>query len=105
MSLTDKSVQYVGENLGDDPSEATSKSLGSPLPPYIVGRRWSLRQVACRLLYESLVEEGDEEEEDSFPCRMGPIPKEERTLFGNHGSRPVSRPGLPAVSGNRTFTC
>ncbi|KAL0385773.1 UNVERIFIED_CONTAM: hypothetical protein Sradi_2971600 [Sesamum radiatum] len=61
MFSTDESVWYVGENLGDDPSDATSKRPGSPLPSYTVGRRWSLRQAACRLLDESSEEEGDEE--------------------------------------------
>ncbi|KAL0427465.1 UNVERIFIED_CONTAM: hypothetical protein Slati_2921300 [Sesamum latifolium] len=77
-----------GESLGDDPSEATSKRSGSPLPSYIVGRRWSLRQAARRLLDEPSEEEGDEEE-GSSPGEMDPLLREKRALFGNHECRPV----------------
>ncbi|KAL0373413.1 UNVERIFIED_CONTAM: hypothetical protein Sradi_3257000 [Sesamum radiatum] len=66
MSSTDESVQYVEENLGDDPSEATSRRSVSPLPSYVAGQRWSLHQAAHRLLNEPSEEEG-EEEEDSLP--------------------------------------
>ncbi|KAL0444753.1 UNVERIFIED_CONTAM: hypothetical protein Slati_2198000 [Sesamum latifolium] len=72
MSSNDESVRYVGENLGDDPSEATSKRLGSPLPSYVAGRRWNLRQAAHHLLDESSEEDGDgEEKEDSSPGVTG----------------------------------
>ncbi|KAL0286348.1 UNVERIFIED_CONTAM: hypothetical protein Sradi_7151500 [Sesamum radiatum] len=69
MSSTNESVRYVRENLGDDPSEATSRRLGSPLPSYVGCRRWSLRQAAYRLLDESFEEEedvGEEEERSSL---------------------------------------
>ncbi|KAL0411676.1 UNVERIFIED_CONTAM: hypothetical protein Slati_3757300 [Sesamum latifolium] len=61
----------MGENLGEDPSEVTSKRSGSNLPSYVGGRRWSLRQAAHRLSDESSEEEegGDEEEEDSSSAR------------------------------------
>ncbi|KAL0461266.1 UNVERIFIED_CONTAM: hypothetical protein Slati_0014200 [Sesamum latifolium] len=59
------------ENLGEDPSEATSKRSGSNSPSYVGGRRWSLRQAARRLLDESSEEEegGNKEEEDSSPAK------------------------------------
>ncbi|KAL0405966.1 UNVERIFIED_CONTAM: hypothetical protein Slati_3910500 [Sesamum latifolium] len=57
MSSTDKSIGYVGENLCEDPSEATSKRPGSNPPSYDGGRRWSLCQAARRLLDESSKEE------------------------------------------------
>ncbi|KAL0288441.1 UNVERIFIED_CONTAM: hypothetical protein Sangu_2657700 [Sesamum angustifolium] len=60
MSSTDESVRYVGENLGEDPSETTSKRYGSHPPSSVGGRRWSLRQAAHRLLDESSAGEGDE---------------------------------------------
>ncbi|KAL0345615.1 UNVERIFIED_CONTAM: hypothetical protein Sradi_4392800 [Sesamum radiatum] len=49
MYSTDESLRYVGENLGDDPSEAMSKRLASTLPSYVAGRRWSLRQAASSI--------------------------------------------------------
>ncbi|KAL0420355.1 UNVERIFIED_CONTAM: hypothetical protein Slati_3058400 [Sesamum latifolium] len=82
MSSTDESVRYIGENLGDDLSEATSRRSGSPLPSYVAGQRWSLRQAARRLLDES-----SEEEEGSSPGEMDLPPREERVSFGNRGSR------------------
>ncbi|KAL0373277.1 UNVERIFIED_CONTAM: hypothetical protein Sradi_3243400 [Sesamum radiatum] len=79
MSSTDESVPYVGESRGDDPSEATSRRSGSPLPSYVAGRRWSLRQAARRLLDESSDEEEDvDEAEGSSPGEMEPLPREER---------------------------
>ncbi|KAL0413510.1 UNVERIFIED_CONTAM: hypothetical protein Sradi_1552700 [Sesamum radiatum] len=54
-----------GENLGDDPSEATSERSGAPLPSYLADKRWSLGQMARHLLDEPSEEEG--QEEDSFP--------------------------------------
>ncbi|KAL0405627.1 UNVERIFIED_CONTAM: hypothetical protein Slati_3876600 [Sesamum latifolium] len=89
MSSTDESVSYVGESQGDDPSEATSRRSGSPLPSYVAGRRWSLRQVARRLLDESSSEEeGVGEEEVSSPGEMESPPREERVSSGHRGSRP-----------------
>ncbi|KAL0462272.1 UNVERIFIED_CONTAM: hypothetical protein Slati_0114800 [Sesamum latifolium] len=85
MSSIDESVQYVGEN----PGEGTSKRSGSPLPSYVTGWRWSLRQAARRLLDESSEEEGNEQEENSSPGETDPVSREERVLFGNRGSRPV----------------
>ncbi|KAL0319872.1 UNVERIFIED_CONTAM: hypothetical protein Sradi_5248700 [Sesamum radiatum] len=73
MSFTDESIRYVGENLGEDPSEATSKRSGSNPSSYVGGRRWSLRQAAHCLLDESSKEEGDEEEEDSSPGEINPV--------------------------------
>ncbi|KAL0323497.1 UNVERIFIED_CONTAM: hypothetical protein Sangu_1969000 [Sesamum angustifolium] len=49
----DESIRYTGENLGKNPSVATSKRFGSHPPSSIGGRRWSLRQVVHRLLDES----------------------------------------------------
>ncbi|KAL0449181.1 UNVERIFIED_CONTAM: hypothetical protein Slati_1474500 [Sesamum latifolium] len=90
MSSTDELVRYVGENLGDDPSEATSKRSGSPLTSYVAGWRWSLCQAARRLLDEPSEDEGDDEEEEgSSPGEMDPLPREERVLSGNRGSRPM----------------
>ncbi|KAL0453581.1 UNVERIFIED_CONTAM: hypothetical protein Slati_1336200 [Sesamum latifolium] len=83
MSSIDESVCYVGKNLGDDLSKATSKRSGSPLPSYVTGRRWSLRQAARRLLDEPSKEEG------SSPGEMDPLLMEERFSPGNHGSRPA----------------
>ncbi|KAL0456136.1 UNVERIFIED_CONTAM: hypothetical protein Slati_0952800 [Sesamum latifolium] len=65
MSSIDEFIRYMGENLGNDPSEATSKRSGSYPPSYVDGRKWSLCQAAHRFLDESSKEEGDEEEEDS----------------------------------------
>ncbi|KAL0433894.1 UNVERIFIED_CONTAM: hypothetical protein Slati_2723700 [Sesamum latifolium] len=89
MSSTNESVRYVGENLGDDPSEATSKRSGSPLPSYIAGRRWSRRQAAHRLSNEPSEEEGDDAEEGSSPGEMDPLPRKDRVLLGSRGSRHV----------------
>ncbi|KAL0345384.1 UNVERIFIED_CONTAM: hypothetical protein Sradi_4369700 [Sesamum radiatum] len=91
MSSTDESVQYIGENLGDDPSKATSRRSGSPMPSYIAGRRWSLRQVARRLLNKSSEGEGNvgEEEEGSSPIKMDPPLREERVSPGNYENRPM----------------
>ncbi|KAL0453760.1 UNVERIFIED_CONTAM: hypothetical protein Slati_1354100 [Sesamum latifolium] len=89
MSSIDESVHYVGESRGDDPFEATSRRSGSPLPSYVAGRRWSLRQVARHLLDESSEEEEDVgEEEGSSPGEMEPPPKEERVSSGNRASHP-----------------
>ncbi|KAL0295358.1 UNVERIFIED_CONTAM: hypothetical protein Sradi_6839300 [Sesamum radiatum] len=89
MSFSDESVCYVGESRGDDPSGATSRTLGSPLPSYVAGRRWSLRQAARRLLDESFEREEDiEEKEGSSPGEREPPPREERVSSGNRGSRP-----------------
>ncbi|KAL0455312.1 UNVERIFIED_CONTAM: hypothetical protein Slati_0870400, partial [Sesamum latifolium] len=77
MSSTDESIRYMGENPGEDPSEATSKRSGSNPPFYASGRRWSLRQAARRLLDESLEGEGDEEEADSSPGKIDPAHMEE----------------------------
>ncbi|KAL0440526.1 UNVERIFIED_CONTAM: hypothetical protein Slati_2535600 [Sesamum latifolium] len=57
MSSTDELVRYVGEKLGEDPFEATSKRSSSNPPSYISVRRWSHRQATHRLLDESLEEE------------------------------------------------
>ncbi|KAL0451411.1 UNVERIFIED_CONTAM: hypothetical protein Slati_1119200 [Sesamum latifolium] len=91
MSSTDESIRYVGENLGEDPSEVTSKRFGSNPPSYVGGRRWVLRQAAHRLLDESSKEEegGDEEEEDSSPGEIDPVHREDRVLLGTRGSRPL----------------
>ncbi|KAL0394509.1 UNVERIFIED_CONTAM: hypothetical protein Slati_4417100 [Sesamum latifolium] len=89
MSSTDESMHYVGESWSDDPSEATSRRSGSPLPSYVAGRRWSLRQAARHLLDESSEEEENVgEEEGSSPGEMEPPSREERVFSGNRGSRP-----------------
>ncbi|KAL0446395.1 UNVERIFIED_CONTAM: hypothetical protein Slati_1767400 [Sesamum latifolium] len=103
MSSTDESVRYVGEYLGEDPSEVTSKRSGSPLPSYIGGRRWSLRQAARRFLDESSEDEGDEEEQDSSPSEIDPVPREERALPGTRGVGLWARYGSSVVSGSRIF--
>ncbi|KAL0433452.1 UNVERIFIED_CONTAM: hypothetical protein Slati_2679500 [Sesamum latifolium] len=70
--------------------ELRTRRSGSPLPSYVAGRRWSLRQATRRLLDESSEEEdASEEEEGSSPGEMDPLPREERVSFGNRGSRPV----------------
>ncbi|KAL0408104.1 UNVERIFIED_CONTAM: hypothetical protein Sradi_1744800 [Sesamum radiatum] len=61
MSSTDESIRYMGENLGEDLFEATSRKSGSNLPSYVGGRKWSLCQAVHRLMDES----SEEEEEDS----------------------------------------
>ncbi|KAL0449252.1 UNVERIFIED_CONTAM: hypothetical protein Slati_1481600, partial [Sesamum latifolium] len=94
---------YVGENLGDDPSEATSKRSGSPLPSYVAGQRWSLRQAARHLLDEPSEEGNDEEEEGSSPGKMDPLPREERALSGNRGSRPIGSAWVACFLGSRIF--
>ncbi|KAL0412326.1 UNVERIFIED_CONTAM: hypothetical protein Sradi_1434300 [Sesamum radiatum] len=80
MSSSDESVCYVGESRGDDPSKATSRRAGSRLPSYVVGRRWSLRQAARRLLDESFEGEEDIEEEE------GSSPGEGNLLLGRRES-------------------
>ncbi|KAL0453933.1 UNVERIFIED_CONTAM: hypothetical protein Slati_1371400 [Sesamum latifolium] len=105
MSSTDKSARYVGESRGDDPFEATSRRLGSPLPSYVAGRRWSLRQAARRLLDESSEEEeGVGEEEGSSPGRWSLLLGRRRFHLGIVGAVLRGRPGSPVVLGNWTFT-
>ncbi|KAL0433796.1 UNVERIFIED_CONTAM: hypothetical protein Slati_2713900 [Sesamum latifolium] len=61
----------------------------SPLPSYVAGQRWSLRQAARRLSDESSEEEEDVGEEEGLsPGEMEPPPREERVSSGNRGSRP-----------------
>ncbi|KAL0413546.1 UNVERIFIED_CONTAM: hypothetical protein Sradi_1556300 [Sesamum radiatum] len=89
MSSIDESVRYVGESQGDDPSEATSRRLGSPMPSYVAGWWWSLHQAARHLLDESSEEEEDiDEEEGSSRGEMEPPPREEKISSRNRGSRP-----------------
>ncbi|KAL0442189.1 UNVERIFIED_CONTAM: hypothetical protein Sradi_0157800 [Sesamum radiatum] len=87
MSSTDESIRYVGENLGEDPSKATSKRSGSHPQSSTGGRRWSLRQAARHLLDESSTEEDDEKEEDSSPGERDIVHREEKGLLGTRGSR------------------
>ncbi|KAL0355607.1 UNVERIFIED_CONTAM: hypothetical protein Sradi_4007600 [Sesamum radiatum] len=82
MSSSDESMCYVGESRGDDPSEATFRRSGSPLPSYVADRWWSLRQAARHLLDES-----SEGEEGSSPREREPPLREERLSSGNRGSR------------------
>ncbi|KAL0458755.1 UNVERIFIED_CONTAM: hypothetical protein Slati_0502700 [Sesamum latifolium] len=97
MFSTDESIRYIGENPGEDPSEATSKRSCSNPPSCINGRRWSLRQVAFRLLDESSEEEegGDEEEEGSSPGEVDPDIRDNKVLPGTRGSRPLGSACVP----------
>ncbi|KAL0454245.1 UNVERIFIED_CONTAM: hypothetical protein Slati_0763700 [Sesamum latifolium] len=87
MSSTDESIRYVGENLGDDSSEDTSKRSGSyhPLTSAAEGGAFARRLVAC---WMSHWRRGDEEEENSSPGKIDPVHREERVLPETRGSRP-----------------
>ncbi|KAL0402117.1 UNVERIFIED_CONTAM: hypothetical protein Slati_4241600 [Sesamum latifolium] len=64
MSTSDESVRFVGEsNPGTDPSEATSRMVGSPSADLSSGRRRSLRRMAAAS--RRLIDEEEEEEEGS----------------------------------------
>ncbi|KAL0430852.1 UNVERIFIED_CONTAM: hypothetical protein Sradi_0711200 [Sesamum radiatum] len=88
MSSIDESVHYVEESRDDDPSEATSRMSGSPMPSYVVGWWWSLCQAVRRLLDESSKEEEDMVEEEGSSLReREPPPRGERVSSGNCGGR------------------
>ncbi|KAL0457711.1 UNVERIFIED_CONTAM: hypothetical protein Slati_0398300 [Sesamum latifolium] len=73
--FSDESVRFVGENHpGEDPSEATSRMMGSKSVGPSGGRRKSLRQMAVavrRLIDEEKEEVGGNEGEASSPSEEG----------------------------------
>ncbi|KAL0387713.1 UNVERIFIED_CONTAM: hypothetical protein Sradi_2653100 [Sesamum radiatum] len=101
MSSTDESIRYVGENLGEEPSEATSKRSGSHPPSSVGGRRWSLCQAARCLLDESSAGEGNEEEEDSSPGERDIVHRRRGGCLEPGGVGFWAQHGLPVVSGSQ----
>ncbi|KAL0339291.1 UNVERIFIED_CONTAM: hypothetical protein Sangu_1451200 [Sesamum angustifolium] len=88
---TSESVRFIGESVGEDLSEATSKKSGPDPPSYASAQRWSLCQATRRLLdeFSEEEEEGDDDEEGSSPGEGDTNPGGSKAPSGTRGSWPL----------------
>ncbi|KAK4386143.1 hypothetical protein Sango_2484900 [Sesamum angolense] len=99
MSFDSRSVQFMGDSIGEgeDAFEATSRGWGPNPPARESGRRWSLCQAARWLLNRSSRKEEEDNEwgEGSSQGEGGLRPGESKVPPATRGSRPSESDWVP----------